>query len=56
MNDLMAPELATGAMVMTLAILYAAWHEYQKKNQRDARLLATVAAMGLAGSTAIWWS
>lgn len=41
---------------MTLAILYAAWHEYQSKNQRDARLLATVAAMGFAGSAAFWWS
>jgi hypothetical protein len=56
MNDVMAPELLAGAMAMTLAILYAAWYEQQKKNYRDARLLATVAAMSLAGSAAFWWS
>lgn len=56
MNDVMAPELVAGAMVMTLSILYAAWYEYQKKNHRDARLLASVAAVGLAGSAAFWWT
>ena len=54
MNDVISPELAGGVLAMTLAILYAAWHEYQNKNQRDARLLATVAAMGLAGNAAFW--
>lgn len=56
MSDAMIPEMAAGALALAFAILYAAWHEYQRNNQRDARLLATVAAMGLAGSAGFWWS
>lgn len=56
MSDAMIPEVAAAALALAFAILYAAWHEYQRNNQRDARLLATVAAMGLAGSAGLWWS
>jgi hypothetical protein len=56
MNDLIAPDLAIGALALALAILYAAWHEYQKENRRDANFLAAVGAVSLMGSTVAWLS
>lgn len=54
MNDLSAPDLVYGALALAAVVLYAAWHEYQAKNQRDAKLLAAVAAAGLLGGAAAW--
>lgn len=54
MNDLVAPDIAIGALALAAAVLYAAWHEYAAKNPRDAQLLAAVSALGLMGSTMAW--
>jgi hypothetical protein len=49
MNDLIAPDMAIGALALALAILCAAWHEYRERNRRDASLLAAVGAVSLMG-------
>lgn len=54
MNELVAPDMAIGALALAAAVLYAAWHEYAAKNQRDAKLLAAVGAASLIGSVAAW--
>ena len=54
MTELVAPELAIGALALAVAVLYAAWHEYAGKNHRDAKLLAAVGAFSLMGSAAAW--
>jgi len=54
MIDLVAPDLAFGALVVALVILYAAWHETRAKNTRDARLLAAMGFAGLIGSAVAW--
>ena len=54
MIDLTAPDPAIGALVLALAILYAAWHEYKERNRRDARLLAAVGGLSLIGSVVAW--
>lgn len=54
MNDLMAPDIAIGGLALAVAVLYAAWHEYATKNQRDAKLLAAVGAASLMGSAVAW--
>jgi len=46
--------MAIGALAVAAAILYAAWHEYTKKNQRDAKLLAAVGALSLVGGVVAW--
>lgn len=56
MSELMPPEWVLGCIAMVSAVVYAAWHEYAARNYRDARLLATVGAIGLAGSAAAWLS
>jgi hypothetical protein len=50
MNDLIAPDLAIGALTLAFAILYGAWHEYKGQNRRDASLLAAVGTVSLIGS------
>jgi len=55
MNDLIAPDFALGGLALTVAVLYAAWHEYAIKNQRDAKLLVAAGAVSLIGSTAAWF-
>jgi hypothetical protein len=55
MGDLIAPDVAIGALAMAVAILYAAWYEYRAVNLRDARMLAAVGALSLVGSAAAWW-
>jgi hypothetical protein len=54
MNDLIAPDMAIGALALALAILYAAWHEYKARNRRDASLLAALGAVSLMGSAVAW--
>jgi hypothetical protein len=54
MNELLAPDMAMGALALASAILYAAWHEYATKNHRDAKLLAALGAASLVGSAAVW--
>lgn len=54
MNELVAPDMAIGALALAAAVLCAAWHEYAAKNQRDAKLLAAVGAASLIGSVAAW--
>ena len=54
MNELMSPNIATGAFALACAVLYAAWYEYSQKNHRDAKLLATVGALSLTGSALAW--
>ena len=55
MNELVAPNVAIGALALAAAMLYAAWHEYAGKNQRDARLLAATGAVSLMGGAAVWF-
>lgn len=55
MNELIAPDAAIGALALAMAVLYAAWHEYAAKNQRDARLLFAVGSISLVGSAAAWF-
>ena len=55
MNDLIAPDMAIGALALASAVLYAAWYEYGANNQRDAKALATVGALGLMASAAAWF-
>jgi len=54
MNELIAPDMAIGALALTISILYAAWHEFKNRNRRDARLLAAVGAFSLIGSAVAW--
>lgn len=54
MNDLIAPDMAIGALVLALVILYAAWQETRARNTRDARLLVAVGAVSLMGSAVVW--
>ena len=54
MNELVAPDIAIGGLALAAAVLYAAWHEYAAKNQRDAKLLAAVGAISLMGSAMAW--
>lgn len=54
MNELMAPNMAIGAFALACAVIYAAWYEYSQKNHRDAKMLATVGALSLAGSAVAW--
>jgi hypothetical protein len=54
MNELVAPDIGYGLVALALVVLYAAWHEYAAKNQRDARLLALLGSAGLAGNAAVW--
>jgi hypothetical protein len=54
MSEFVAPDMAIGALALAAAVLYAAWHEYAAKNQRDAKLLAAVGAASLMGSVAAW--
>ena len=46
--------MVIGGVALAGAILYAAWHEYSKKNRRDAQLLAAMGAASLMGSIAVW--
>ena len=54
MNELVAPDIAIGALALAAAVLYAAWHEYAAKNHRDAHLLAAAGAASLMGSAVAW--
>ena len=54
MNELAVPGIAIGALTLAAAVLYAAWHEYATKNNRDAKLLAAVGAISLVGGAAAW--
>ena len=50
MNSLIAIDMTVGALMLTLSVLYAAWHEYRASNLRDAKLLTAVGSLGLIGS------
>lgn len=54
MTDLTAPDIASGALALAFAVLYAAWHEARATNTRDAKLLAAVGTASLMGSVAAW--
>ena len=54
MSELLVPDVAIGALALSVAVLYAAWHEYTEKNQRDVKLLAAVGAVSLMGSAVAW--
>ncbi len=54
MTDLSAQVMTIGGLALAGAILYAAWHEYSEKNQRDAQFLAVVGTASLMGSVAVW--
>lgn len=55
MNDLFAPDIALGCLALAAAVLYAAWYEHTAKNQRDAKALATVGALGLLAGALAWF-
>ncbi|WP_158270163.1 hypothetical protein [Limnohabitans sp. T6-20] len=55
MFDLAAPDTALGILVVAVAILYSAWHDYRAGNSRDARLLTTLGAVSLMGGTLAWF-
>jgi hypothetical protein len=54
MIDFTAPDMVIGALASALAVIYAAWHEYKVRNQRDAKLLAAVGLASLLGCAVIW--
>jgi hypothetical protein len=61
MGEFSIPDIAIGALVLSAAILFAAWHEYAAKNQRDAKLLVAggwwlvaVGAVSVFGGIAAW--
>lgn len=54
MGEFAIPDIAIGALVLSAAILFAAWHEYTAKNQRDAKLLVAVGAVSVFGGIAAW--
>lgn len=54
MNDLIAPDMALGALALAAAILYCVWHEARTKNMRDAKLLGVLGAVSLLGGAAAW--
>ena len=54
MNSLVAPDIALGAIALAVAVCYAAWYEYRRKNHRDATLLGTLAVVDLMGSAVSW--
>lgn len=54
MNDLMAPDMAIGALVLSTVILYGAWQESRARNTRDARLMAALGSVSLLGSAVAW--
>jgi hypothetical protein len=56
MSELVAPDMAIGALALAAAVLYAAWHEFAAKNRRDAKLLAVIGSVSLMGSVAAWVS
>ena len=47
MNELFAPYMAIGALVLALIILYAALHEFNGRSGRGASLLAAVGAISV---------
>lgn len=49
MSEFFALDLAFGGIALAAAVLYAAWHEYAAKNQRDAKLLFAAGAASLIG-------
>ncbi len=49
MNDFVPPDILYGFLILGGVTLYAAWHEFKAKNQRDANLLAAVGVAGLLG-------
>lgn len=54
MNNLVAPDIAFGALAVTAAVLYAAWNEFAARNHRDAKLLAALGASCAVGSAVVW--
>ncbi|MBL8372336.1 MAG: hypothetical protein JNK28_13195 [Burkholderiaceae bacterium] len=54
MPDISSVDLAFGVLVVALAILVAALHEFRASNHRDAGALAVSGTLGLAGSLAVW--
>lgn len=54
MNEIVAPDIAIGALALAFVILYAAWHESRLENKRDARLLAAIGFASLLGGVAAW--
>ncbi|MEY4448132.1 MAG: hypothetical protein RLZZ433_1147 [Pseudomonadota bacterium] len=50
MIDIETPHYALGVVAISLAVFYAAWYEFRRKNKRDAKLLATAGAMSIAGT------
>jgi H+/Cl- antiporter ClcA len=54
MNEIIAPNMAIGALLLAAAVFYAAWHEYSEKNHRDAKVLAAVGAASLISGAVSW--
>lgn len=54
MNEIAAPDLAVGGLVLAVVILYSAWQAYANQNRRDASLLAVIGSVSLLGSAATW--
>ena len=42
--------MSIGVLIIAVAVLYAAWYEYRKKNQQDAKLLLATGLLSLSGS------
>lgn len=49
MNDFSPPDIIYGFLILGAVTLFAAWHEFKAKNQRDASMLAAVGVAGLLG-------
>ena len=54
MSEFGAPDAATGILALAISILYAAWHEYKARNQRDSRVLAVLGVASAVGGAVTW--
>mgnify|MGYP000402576048 FL=1 len=50
MTDIQTIDMSIGVLIIAVAVLYAAWYEYRKKNQQDAKLLLATGLFSLSGS------
>jgi hypothetical protein len=49
MSDLAPPDIIYGFILLSGVALFAAWHEFKSRNQRDANVLAALGVAGLLG-------
>ena len=50
MIDIQVPDFVWAGLLLTGVLLFGALQEFKAKNLRDARLLAAIGTLGLAGA------